>query len=145
MLMMICLTISVGAVRSIRRLWMRISYESQVLEPSPQGVLRVCRLPLSVPVSRLRAGSQDKRGKTHRDLEGLGGEADGALGAEVLVLGTLNELLADLLEGLNLAGGQGDAWCVLSVECSAGRGKSLGYGRILWTLGASPNSFSGFW
>lgn len=26
---------------SIRRLWMRISYRSQVLEPSPQGVLRV--------------------------------------------------------------------------------------------------------
>ncbi len=41
MLMIICLTTSVGAVRSISRLWMRISYESHVLEPSPQGVFRV--------------------------------------------------------------------------------------------------------
>jgi hypothetical protein len=40
-LMMICLTTSVGALRSMRRLWMRISNISQVLEPSPQGVLRV--------------------------------------------------------------------------------------------------------
>jgi hypothetical protein len=66
MLMMICLTVSVGARRleatvskphpprkttygethSIRRLWTRISYLSQVLEPSPQGDLRVttCRV-----------------------------------------------------------------------------------------------------
>lgn len=43
--MMICLTTSVGAFRSIRRLWMRISYMSQVLEPSPQGVLRVVTYP----------------------------------------------------------------------------------------------------
>ena len=58
-LMIICLTTSVGALRlpqslarilcaqqartshSISRLWMRISYMSQVLLPSPQGVLRV--------------------------------------------------------------------------------------------------------
>lgn len=37
----ICLTISLGECRSIRRLWMRISKRSQVLEPSPQGDLRV--------------------------------------------------------------------------------------------------------
>lgn len=43
------------------------------------------------------------------DLEGLGGETDGALDAEVLALGTLDELGADLLEGLDLAGGEGDA------------------------------------
>lgn len=30
-----------GGTYSIRRLWMRISKQSQVLEPSPQGVLRV--------------------------------------------------------------------------------------------------------
>lgn len=30
-----------GKAYSIRRLWMRISKQSQVLEPSPQGVLRV--------------------------------------------------------------------------------------------------------
>jgi len=46
---------------------------------------------------------------TYGDLEGLGGQADGALGAEVLVLGALDELLADLLEGLDLARGEGDA------------------------------------
>ena len=44
-----------------------------------------------------------------RDLQGLGWEADWALDAEVLGLGTLDELLADLLEGLDFAGGQGDA------------------------------------
>ena len=49
------------------------------------------------------------RAPTYHDLEGLGGQADGALGAEVLVLGALDELLADLLEGLHLARGQGDA------------------------------------
>lgn len=37
----ICLTISEGLCRSISRLWILISYLSQVLEPSPQGVLRV--------------------------------------------------------------------------------------------------------
>jgi hypothetical protein len=43
------------------------------------------------------------------DLEGLGGEADGALDAELLGLGALEELGGDLLEGLDLAGGEGDA------------------------------------
>ncbi len=43
------------------------------------------------------------------DLESLGRKSDGALDAEFLALGTLNELLADLLEGLDFAGGQGDA------------------------------------
>lgn len=42
------------------------------------------------------------------DLEGLGWQTDGALDAEVLGLGTLNELGADLLEGVDLAGGEGD-------------------------------------
>ncbi|CAD0205269.1 unnamed protein product [Chrysodeixis includens] len=37
----ICFTISEGECRSITRLWMRIWNLSQVLEPSPQGVLRV--------------------------------------------------------------------------------------------------------
>jgi len=47
-------------------------------------------------------------GLTGGDLEVLGGKADGTLDAEVLGLGTLNELGADLLEGGDLAGGQGD-------------------------------------
>merc|ERR1739838_825772 len=37
----ICLTISEGGGRSITRLWTRIWNLSQVLDPSPQGVLRV--------------------------------------------------------------------------------------------------------
>jgi hypothetical protein len=41
MLIMICFTTSVGAFRSISRLWMRISNISQVLLPSPHGVFRV--------------------------------------------------------------------------------------------------------
>lgn len=43
------------------------------------------------------------------DLEVLGGETDGALDAKVLRLCAVDELSADLLEGLNLAGGEGDA------------------------------------
>lgn len=43
------------------------------------------------------------------DLEVLGGETDGALNAEVLRLCAVDELGADLLEGLDLAGGKGDA------------------------------------
>lgn len=46
------------------------------------------------------------------NLEGLGRETDGALDTEFLALGTLDELLADLLEGLNFAGGQGNAYLV---------------------------------
>jgi len=37
----ICLTISEGLCRSMSLLWMRIWKRSQVLEPSPHGVLRV--------------------------------------------------------------------------------------------------------
>jgi len=43
------------------------------------------------------------------DLQVLGGQADGALNAELLVLGAVDELLADLLERLDVAGGEGDA------------------------------------
>lgn len=45
---------------------------------------------------------------TGHDLQDLGGQTDGSLDAEVLCLGTLDELSADLLKGLNLLGGQGD-------------------------------------
>lgn len=54
-------------------------------------------------------GTLTARGLAGGDLEVLGGETDGALDAEVLVLGAVDELLADLLEGLDLAGGEGDA------------------------------------
>jgi len=46
---------------------------------------------------------------TSSNLQALCGEADRALDAEVLRLGTLDELLADLLESLNFAGGKSDA------------------------------------
>lgn len=54
-------------------------------------------------------GTLTVRGLTGGDLEDLGGETDGALDAELLVLGTVDELLADLLERLDVAGGEGDA------------------------------------
>jgi hypothetical protein len=42
------------------------------------------------------------------DVQGLGGQTDGALDLKRLAASTVDELLADLLEGGNLAGGQGD-------------------------------------
>lgn len=54
-------------------------------------------------------GTLTARGLAGGDLEGLGGQADGALDAEVLVLGAVDDLGADLLEDVDLAGGEGDA------------------------------------
>ena len=54
-------------------------------------------------------GTLTVRGLTGGDLEVLGGQAYGALDAKVLGLGAVNELSADLLKGLDLAGGEGDA------------------------------------
>jgi hypothetical protein len=54
-------------------------------------------------------GTLTTRGLAGGDLKGLCGETDGALDAEVLALGTVDELLADLLEGLDLARGERDA------------------------------------
>lgn len=54
-------------------------------------------------------GTLTVRGLTGGDLKDLGGETDGALVAELLVLRTVDELLADLLERLDVAGGEGDA------------------------------------
>jgi len=66
------------------------------------------------------------------DLEGLGWEADWALDAEVLGLGALDEFGADLLEGGDLAGGEGDADLV-------------GFGALaellLWLLERHDNDF----
>lgn len=42
------------------------------------------------------------------DLESLGGKTDWSLDVEGLVAGTVDELLAHLLQGSNLAGSQGD-------------------------------------
>jgi hypothetical protein len=54
-------------------------------------------------------GTLTARGLAGGDLQVLGGQTDGALDAELLVLGTVDELLADLLEGLDIARGEGDA------------------------------------
>ena len=48
-------------------------------------------------------------GLSSGDLEGLGGESDRSLDVEGLGAGTVDELLADLLQRGNLARGQGDA------------------------------------
>ena len=61
-------------------------------------LIRIPRL-TPLPTRRLAGG----------DLQALGRQADGALDAEVLRLGALDELLAHLLEGLHLARGEGDA------------------------------------
>lgn len=54
-------------------------------------------------------GTFTTRGFTGGNLQGLGWETDWSLDAEILSLGTLDELTADLLEGLNLLGGEGDS------------------------------------
>ena len=43
------------------------------------------------------------------DLQALGWETDGTLDAEVLALGTLDELLAHFFQALDFARGQGNA------------------------------------
>jgi hypothetical protein len=54
-------------------------------------------------------GTLTTGGLAGSNLEVLGGEADGALDAEVLALGALDQLGADLLEGRDFLGGEGDA------------------------------------
>jgi len=71
-------------------------------------------------------GTLTVRCLTGGDTEVLGWETDWALDAKVLGLGALEELAADLLERLDLAGGEGDAdlvdlWCV-------------GLAGLLWVL-----------
>ncbi len=46
---------------------------------------------------------------SRRDLQALRRQAHGTLDAQVLGLGALDQLLADFLEGLHFARGQGDA------------------------------------
>ena len=54
-------------------------------------------------------GSLTARCLAGRNLQNLGGEANGALDAKVLGLSTVDEFGADLLERLDVARGQGDA------------------------------------
>ena len=53
-------------------------------------------------------GTLSARSLTGGDPQGLGGHTDGAFGLEILVLGSLDEVVADLLQGLDVQGGQGD-------------------------------------
>ena len=73
----------------------------------PQDPYSILNSPHLVHVPGL--GALTARGLAGGDLQVLGGHADGALDAEVLGLGAVDELLADLLEGRDLAGGEGDA------------------------------------
>lgn len=54
-------------------------------------------------------GTFTTRGFTGGNLQGLGWKTDWSLDAEFLSLGTLDEFTADLLEGVNLLGGEGDS------------------------------------
>ncbi len=102
MLMMICLTTSVGALRlqtiSIYPLTLNAS-DNLLNQTFVDSHLE------SIP----GLGSFTTGCLPGGDLESLGRETDGALDAEFLALGTLDKLLANLLEGLDFAGGQGDA------------------------------------
>ena len=81
-------------------------------------------------------GTLTARGLAGGDAENLGGETDGSLDTEVLVLGTLDKVRADLLEVLDVAGGQGDADAVngrLDVLLDTGLGRLLD-GRHDWMM-----------
>jgi hypothetical protein len=54
-------------------------------------------------------GTLTARSLTGGDVQGLGGQTDGALDLEGLGAGTVDQLGADLLEGGDLARGEGDA------------------------------------
>lgn len=70
-------------------------------------------------------GTLTARGLAGGDLQVLGGQADGALDTELLVLRTVDELLADLLEGLDIARGEGDSDLVDLGTCAARENSSL--------------------
>jgi hypothetical protein len=101
MLMMICLTTSVGALRLCKgqHFTQKNPCHGHILNQS----LVESHLKGIPGLRTLTTG-----GLAGGDLEGLGGQADGAFDAKFLALGALNELLADLLESSDLAAGQGD-------------------------------------
>jgi hypothetical protein len=103
MLMMICLTTSVGALRLF------LNQHSFSKSPCIQSNLLNQSLVDSHLESIPGLRSFTARGLSGGNLEGLGWQTDGALDTEVLGLGTLDELLADLLERGDLSAGQGDS------------------------------------
>lgn len=110
MLTMICLTTSVGALRLL--FFGKVSQLS-FFRPRGRNMMYGDVLNQALVDAHLvqvpGLGTLTARGLTGGDLEVLGGQADGALDGEVLALGALDQLGADLLEGLHLARGQGDA------------------------------------
>jgi hypothetical protein len=103
MLMMICLTTSVGALRSIKRLWILRVVSLYILFSLPVN----CILPHLVHVPGLAALTT--RCLAGGDLEVLGWKTHRSLHAQLLGLGTVDELAAHFLERRNFARGEGDA------------------------------------
>lgn len=131
---MICLTTSVGALRLIEG-------QQATLEFPPKEDLLNQSLMNSHLESIPSLRSFTTRSLAGSDLESLGWETNGALDAEFLGLGTLNKLLADLLEGGDLSAGEGDADLVGFLKIrSVCASKMLDWKRT----GPSPKSFS-FW
>ena len=106
MLMIICLTTSVGAWRSMRPISRSLALISSHFNPDNPSIRTLVNAHLKGIPS---LGALTARRLAGGDLEDLCGQADGALYAQVLVLGAVDELLADLFERFDVAGGQGDA------------------------------------
>jgi hypothetical protein len=93
----ICLTTSEDECKSINRLWIRISYLSQVLEPSPQG-LEGDERALASENRRGRALIERKKRYSRLsggDLQDLGGHSNGTLDTDIPVLGSGDQVTTD--------------------------------------------------
>lgn len=141
MLIIICFTTSVGAFKLPHphqqphpplpaRSHQRNSLDQALVDPHLKGIPRLTPLP-----TRRLPG---------RDLQDLGRQTHGALDAEVLGLGPLDQLLAHFLQRLHFARRERDADLV---DFLVGRvGVSLvmvGSGEEGARTGPSPRSFSG--
>ena len=120
---MICLTTSVGAFRLREQLAL-----TRYIPNSSSNLLNQTLVDAhleSIP----GLGTFTTGCLSGSDLEGLGWETDGALNTKLLALGALDELLADLLKGLNFARSQGDADLVSFLYGRATISKAWGGGR----------------
>ena len=112
MLMMICLTTSVGALRLFQLALLFLSPTS-ILNPRFALSREQNSLDQTLVDPHLEAipglGTLTTGRLAGSDLQGLGGKTDGSLDTEVLRLGALDELLGYLLKGRDLAAGQGDS------------------------------------
>jgi hypothetical protein len=93
-------------------------------------------------------GTVTARRLTGGNAENLGGETDGSLNLELLILGALDKVRADLLQVLDVTGSQGDA------DTVDPGGRGLGYwskppivGHLGWVtyLASADSSKPGFW